>query len=788
MAWQATTACLCSNDFWGRWTFCHPAGVKFSSNFATFNTPTSTTLSNVASKFLNSLSIIQQTNGGSADPRFSLWKIQQMTDPRIYDFYTQMLEGPNKYEDQRWRSINVAVEQRLGANAGIELALDWQTLDNAWSNPLASTGYAITLDINSKLPNGQANPSFGRTYFADNQGGLTGASTTTRQAFRATAYYNLNLKRMLRASSWLGGILGQHTFTGSYTNQRAFLATYQARPYNMGLDYFNAEQATSATTLDNTMTGSPRRMYSMAYVGPSVLNASSPQNTGIQNVRTNILLDGNSVGVLYYQSPRTSAGPISQWETRNFSIVTGDHWNRRYNANSQAQVSTNQVQSSVVVANSRWFENTLISTVGTRRDLYRTLDSGQAAFGANGLPNYDPSVFYQKLTLNARQDQTSYGLVGHAPAAIRRWLPDGVDLSAIYNKSDNFVAGSQRFTVYNQTIAPSTGTTKEYGFVVSAFHNKLEFRATHFKSGAIGATNSNLTSTIQDLTQTPVRIINNVVSGSLNTFADGTSAAGAIQAWNDFIRGPVAKPYLETFNYVFSANGIASNTLRNGIVVATSDIVSEGWEYDLIVNPTRGWRVSLNASKATAVTANTARDLAAMLGSWKPLLIDGPAGKLLVAQGGSQTVSDWLTNTINQVNKEVALEGSPTPEMRRWRLNFVNNYEFSSERLKGWNVGGAVRWQDKSAIGYPVRVLAGNLPQLDITRPFFGSKETNYDAWCGYTRPVFRQRITWKAQLNVRNLGVNKKLIPVNASPDGTINAYRIAEPITWTLTNSFAF
>jgi hypothetical protein len=43
-------------------------------------------------------------------------------------------------------------------------------------------------------------------------------------------------------------------------------------------------------------------------------------------------------------------------------------------------------------------------------------------------------------------------------------------------------------------------------------------------------------------------------------------------------------------------------------------------------------------------------------------------------------------------------------------------------------------------------------------------------------------------QLNVRNLGVNRKLIPVAAQPDGSIAAYRIAEPMTWTLTNRFEF
>ena len=139
------------------------------------------------------------------------------------------------------------------------------------------------------------------------------------------------------------------------------------------------------------------------------------------------------------------------------------------------------------------------------------------------------------------------------------------------------------------------------------------------------------------------------------------------------------------------------------------------------------------------------------------------------------------------VDKAVLLDGSPSPELRRWRFNVVSNYSFTEGRLKGWRLGGALRWQDRSAIGYPVRLLPDGSGVFDVTKPYYGPSETNVDGWIGYSRKL-GEKIRWSAQLNVRNIGVGNRLIPVSAQPDGTYNTMRIAEPQTWLLTTSFEF
>jgi len=125
--------------------------------------------------------------------------------------------------------------------------------------------------------------------------------------------------------------------------------------------------------------------------------------------------------------------------------------------------------------------------------------------------------------------------------------------------------------------------------------------------------------------------------------------------------------------------------------------------------------------------------------------------------------------------------------LRRGRYNVVSNYSFNQGRLKGWRFGGAYRWQDKAAIGYPVKIFSDGSPIYDVTKPYYGPTEHNIDGWIGYSRKL-GERIRWSAQLNVKNIGVGNRLIPVSAQPDGTYDTMRIAEPQTWLLTNAFEF
>ncbi|MEO6245292.1 MAG: hypothetical protein ABIQ12_07630 [Opitutaceae bacterium] len=86
-----------------------------------------------------------------------------------------------------------------------------------------------------------------------------------------------------------------------------------------------------------------------------------------------------------------------------------------------------------------------------------------------------------------------------------------------------------------------------------------------------------------------------------------------------------------------------------------------------------------------------------------------------------------------------------------------------------------------------MKILPDGSGVYDVKRPFYGPTESNVDGWIGYSRKL-NEKIRWSAQLNVRNIGVGNRLIPVSAQPDGTYDSMRIAEPQTWQLTTSFEF
>ncbi|MEI7682485.1 MAG: hypothetical protein WCK07_24035 [Betaproteobacteria bacterium] len=128
-------------------------------------------------------------------------------------------------------------------------------------------------------------------------------------------------------------------------------------------------------------------------------------------------------------------------------------------------------------------------------------------------------------------------------------------------------------------------------------------------------------------------------------------------------------------------------------------------------------------------------------------------------------------------------------EQRKWRANLVANYTFARDsRLKGWNIGTGVRWQDKIGIGYRADRDAAGIVKLDIKNPFYAPAETNVDAFLGYTRKIWRDRIEWKAQLNVRNLIGQTKPIAITVQPWGETASVRLAPERRWYLTNTFSF
>jgi hypothetical protein len=148
-------------------------------------------------------------------------------------------------------------------------------------------------------------------------------------------------------------------------------------------------------------------------------------------------------------------------------------------------------------------------------------------------------------------------------------------------------------------------------------------------------------------------------------------------------------------------------------------------------------------------------------------------------------------NVTPQILLARDLEGQSAPGQRRYRWSYLTTYNFEEGRLKGWFVGGSLRWEDKSIIGYYGKASGANGTQIDISdinRPIYDQSNTYTDVWFGYRRKIFDDRVGMTLRLNVIDVFENGRLQPVGVNYDGTPYAFRIVDPRQFIFSATFDF
>jgi hypothetical protein len=164
--------------------------------------------------------------------------------------------------------------------------------------------------------------------------------------------------------------------------------------------------------------------------------------------------------------------------------------------------------------------------------------------------------------------------------------------------------------------------------------------------------------------------------------------------------------------------------------------------------------------------------------------------------GGSYLNTDLLSSRSDALLSAIALrqakEGGPLQEIRKWRYNLISNYKFGgpfwgNSWLKRFSVGAALRWQDKIAIGNPLKVVKGaTVPDFD--QQYFGPTETDIDTWITYDTKV-RKDMNLQLQFRIRNVTAGSgALIPIAANPDGEVALWRLGQPTSFELSARLKF
>jgi len=762
----------------------------------------------------------------------SFYTSEQLRDPSTFDYFNNTLIGPNSEGLSNLQAIDASLQQLLfKRKVGLEFAYNRQNWDESLQSILPAGAPYISIDVNTRMWTGEVNPNFGRA-FVSTPGS---ASYAKRQldTQRAKAFYELNFQEHLSGN--LGWILGKHVLAG--LKQREITNSDERG----GGSFFYTPDRWAPGSGQSRGSNTGKRVSTWIYLGApgtSYFTASSLAGAKLQGLQQNLMnfnKQVNGQGVMLTRERATTAAdallPAFEVNTTPINLLRE---NREVtNTAGFANLSRSTLDSEAFSTQSNWLGDTIVSTVGWRKETNTALTT-QAPFEATGegyvlvndarykldyrdprLPALVPQVYEDKLF--------SWSTVAKTP---QKWLAHVPIVSAFnvyYGYSENFQPSSSKLvSAFGDEIRPPSGNTKELGVYLEALEGRITARVNFFKTTQQNVINNAVAGIPAAIMQIDSRAFDMVRSGALPPGgAPGTAAA--LYPIN-YILPP--KALLDTYKYSItqSPNGFLRNVTDPG-VRDTSDYETKGMELEVMLKATKGLSFTFNLAKVESIGSNTgayARKLlfdtptstgAPLAAEWlKPW-----AANTAIALGsvGNEGTSDqfilnnnFQSTVLNPFNTATLSDGSPATELRKWRANMVTRYVVQEGKLKGVEFGGAVRWQDKAAIGFPVATFEADKdangkitlspddgkPELsdvrgyDVKHPFYGPTETRLDLWAAYQTKIMRGRVGLRVQLNVRNAGIHDQLVPIRINPDGKEAAWSIAESQRYTLTTRFSF
>ena len=453
-----------------------------------------------------------------------------ITDTSIFNFYKKLLDGPNKQEWKSWSAFNIAVDQTFfDDRLGIEFAYDQQHYVEGAVPFMEGTNYGISVDINATYADGTTNPNAGRPYAANaTSGGEDNnyQTTTDRQTYRITPTFEFRSSDVF-SSPTLTWLLGKSDFTALYEKNTVVQSTYQFAEFATTPQY-NIDNALNSAVTASEGIGANRSFEWLAYLGPSLMGASSASGADLANINFVV-------------------APQPHEQVRNFNSSWGKPTNPTdpnyvnpaapysYTSFTNGQTTTNSTQLQNP-ANYVGWQNQAIDYMfytnpqdfpGLVSNANRTrfTDESQGItwqgylLGGDLVPslgwrkdkitNYqttspiDPNDAFVSLSypdnLASRTDvrgtSKTWGGVYHFPKVLMSKLPFDTTFSILFDRSENFKPDAARLDLNSNPIPNATGTTTEFGFVATTLADKVSLKVDWFKTtvknASLGETSGN---------------------------------------------------------------------------------------------------------------------------------------------------------------------------------------------------------------------------------------------------------------------------------------------------------
>lgn len=773
-------------------------------------------------------------------PFASAYVNKSLTDPSIFDFYNSLLDGPNKSEGRNFDALNLVLSQTYWNNrAGIELAADRQSYEDYANTMLTSVDFGITVDVNEIRPDGTPNPNVGRPVIYGRSFWGSGGAESERTSYRATAFAEVRATDFLERS-WLTRLLGRHVFTANASRDKVDRVSRRW-----------ASTAVDGSTDFGLLRGAinpQRELQYTIYLGPDLRNATTASGTHISAPQTKYVVpDGNLIGFKStwkqptdpsnpgYVNPAArwvnpfnntnstqSENPANYigWQSIPVNILNASEGDRDA-LTIVAGKSRDEVESEVLVWQGYLLDSLVVPTFGYRRDKADSYNATAPLSPDGYRDQMNPSYAYgSSPNASVRGTSRSWSVVMHSPQFIRDRLPLKMNVSVFYNESRNFEPSAGRVDMLNRPLVAPNGETKDYGVMISLLDERVNLKVNKYESTAAGSSfafaNQSFIGNIESRTWVSAKRFEAGLSGDpryegpdynygrmvngvfVQTAEDKAAQQRDVRAVLDAFRPEIGQAWNITFDDFRWQSG-AYEPWANGLpgfqpagMLATTDSTSEGYEIELQVRPVKNWDILVNASKTTAARTNIGGTAWREWVDQRNTVWNGPGGNLRTTSGlATDTYREqWNANFYNNYALQRQLEGALAGQLRPWRINLITNYRFIKGVLKGSNVGGSYRWEDKVAIGYPSVLTSVNgvdLESVDVTRPYYGPSHDTVNIWLGYVRPISRN-IRWRIQLNVGNILGKNELVPVSVQPDGSPGAFRIRQGTTWSLTNTITF
>ncbi|HEY1765248.1 MAG TPA: TonB-dependent receptor plug domain-containing protein, partial [Opitutaceae bacterium] len=473
------------------------------------------------------------TNGNTlvpftAIPGGAYYTDKYLTDPSIFNFYKQLLDGPNKHEWKNWTAYNLTLDQTFfDDRLGIEIAYDQQRYVEGAEPWLQGQNYAIAVDINQTYADGTPNPNVGRPEVAQAASGGEDdnyQTTTTRQVWRITPTLEVRGTDLF-GNSKIAEIFGKQVFTGLFEKNTVIQSTFQFAEYATSNQY-EADNTAATSNAVNAINSNGSFEW-MAYVGPSLFNRSSAAGLNLNNLnyviappRDETTLNFNStwnkpsapnaVGYVdptatytYINTVNGTSNTSTQvnnpanyigWTNEAVSYLTWADPADRSSLAASGQRTHYQDESEGITWQGYLFGGDLVPSLGWRKDKVTNYFASAITNTATGFTSLDyPDDPGSRVDVSGVSK--TWGGVYHIPKSIMSKLPGDLTFSLFGDRSENFKPDAQRLSLAGLPVPNATGTTTEYGFMASALGERISLKVDWFKTlvknASLGETNGN---------------------------------------------------------------------------------------------------------------------------------------------------------------------------------------------------------------------------------------------------------------------------------------------------------